>query len=338
MVLSVLHFDWHALLRRYRLLSQVLPIGVACLVLALGWWVRQPVWHRVHAHEQRTHEALSSEYEAKAATALTRASVQRAQDDANQLLQDARWRLAAGDGMSELLDQLAASAHAYGLLFEQLDVLDDVRQPGYLETPLDMQVVGRYSALRMWLDDWLGQTRLLRVGDMQLIDAGDRSGLLRMRLRVSAYQADAAARVPVSLAETPARAPVMPPELDPFSAWSTRVVREGLASMPLVHLQMVGSLSRGSAREAVLAAGGRLYRVRKGDRLGRDEGVVVQIGEQQVAVRERLYMGGAWRERTTLLTLRKGVDREVKEDEMADEVGSGGDDAHTAGDGGAPSG
>jgi len=52
---------------------------------------------------------------------------------------------------------------------------------------------------------------------------------------------------------------------------------------------------------------------------------VVHISEHQVEVRERLFVGGRWRERMTLLTLRKGVDREVKEDhEAIDDVDDGG--------------
>ncbi|MNI58194.1 Pilus assembly protein, PilP [compost metagenome] len=123
----------------------------------------------------------------------------------------------------------------------------------------------------------------------------------------------------------PARDEVLPPALDPFSAWSGRVVRQGLASVPLAQLEMVGSLSRGMEHEALLSSAGRLYRVRSGDRLGRDEGLVERVDEHQVTVRERLFVGGTWRERTTLLTLRKGVDREIKEDnERVDEVAGGG--------------
>lgn len=220
--------------------------------------------------------------------------------------------------MSELLDQLAASGHAHGLHFEQLNVLEEVEDAGYRRIPLDVRVVGRYSALRQWLDDWLGQVRLLRAGDMSMSAAEGRPGLLRLRLRVQAYHADVPDPAPAWLAQLPSRAELGPPLVDPFSAWTARVSRGDLAKIPLTQLEMVGSLSRGSEHEALLLSAGRLFRLRPGDRVGRDEGVVVLIDERQVEVRERLFLGGGWRERTMFLTLRKRVEGEVKEDDEMD--------------------
>jgi len=319
---SVLYrLDWLVPVVRSPLLSYALPISVALAVLALGCLVRLPEWRQLQQIEQAQGRQLSEDQEAKTAQVLASESIREAIGEAELELLDHRWRLAAGGDISDLLDQLAASGHAHGLHFEQLDVQEEVKMPGFRRTPLDVLVVGRYASLRMWLDDWLGQVRLLRAGDLYLASAAGKPGLLRLRLRVNAFQADGPVPEPGSLALTPARADVLPPVLDPFSAWSTRVAREGLANVPLARLEMVGSLSRGLEYQAVLSSAGRLYRVRAGDALGRDEGVVSHVGERQVEVRERLFVGGRWRERSTLLTLRKGVDREVREDdERLDDV------------------
>ena len=320
-----LRLDWLAFIVRSRLLRYALPASTALLVLLLGCLVRLPEWRQLQQGEQARHRLLSDEQKAKAAQVLVHESAREALAEAERHLQETRWRLAAGADISDLLDQLAASGHAHGLHFEQLDVRDEVRLAGFWQTPLDLQVVGRYAALRMWLDDWLGQLRLLRAGDMHLASADGRPGLLTLRLRAYAFRADGPVQEPGSLAHTPARDEVLLPALDPFSAWSARVVRDGLANVPLAQLEMVGSLSRSMEYEALLLSAGRLYRVRLGDPLGRDEGVVVHISEHQVEVRERLFVGGRWRERMTLLTLRKGVDREVKEDhEAIDDVDDGG--------------
>ncbi|MFJ4351547.1 pilus assembly protein PilP [Pseudomonas sp. NPDC089428] len=318
---------WLALVERSRLARLALPCAAGIIVFGLGCLLLLPQWLQLQEAEQTRQSRLLQDHDTKAAQALALSQVREALDDAQRLLQDARWRLAAGAGMSDLLDQLAASGHAHGLHFEQLDVRDEVEQPGYWQTPLDVQVVGRYSGLRMWLDDWLGQVRLLRAEALWLEPADGKPGLLRLGMRVHAYQADGAVPEPLSLADSPARAGVLPVGLDPFTAWATRAAQGGLASVPLAQLQMVGSLQRGQQREALLVSAGRLYRVRPGDRLGREGGAVVQVGERQLEVRERLFIGGVWHERTVMLTLRKSVNREAREgDEMAVDVDSGNPD------------
>ncbi|UTL91479.1 pilus assembly protein PilP [Pseudomonas fluorescens] len=318
--------DWLAVIERSRLARCVLPFAIGLIVVGFGCLFRLPYWLQLQEQERARHVRLLQVHETKAAEVLALSQMRTGLDAARQLLQDARWRLAAGADMSDLLDQLAASGHAQGLHFERLDVLDEVtRQPGYWQTSLDVQVVGRYSGLRMWLDDWLGQVRLLRAEALWLAPAQDRPGLLRLGMRVHAYQADGEVPEPLTLADTPARGEMQPVVLDPFSEWATRIAQAGLASVPLAQLQMVGSLQRGPQREALLSAAGRLYRVRPGDRLGRDGGVVVEVGERQLNVRERLFLGGVWRERTVMLTLRKSVTMEARDgDEMAIEGYDGG--------------
>lgn len=330
---------WLALIERSRLVGLALPCAAGIIVFGLGCLLRLPQWLQLQEAEHTRQSRLFQEHEAKAAEVLALPHVREALDAAQQLLQDARWRLAGGAGMSDLLDQLAASGHAHGLHFEQLDVRDEVKQPGYWQTPLDVQVVGRYSGLRMWLGDWLGQVRLLRAEALWLEPADGKPGLLRLGMRVHAYQADSSVPEPASLADSPARAAVLPVALDPFSAWAKRIAQAGLASVPLAQLQMVGSLQRGAQREALLASAGRLYRVRPGDRLGRGGGVVVLVGERQLEVRERLFIGGVWRERTVMLTLRKSANTEITDgDEMAVDVHGGGPDTQPAVPGSALSG
>ena len=111
-------------------------------------------------------------------------------------LRDARWRLSGGEGMSDLLDQLAVSGRTYGLVFERLDVEEDVEGPGYRQVPLQMQVSGRYAALRPWLDEWLGQLRLLRVTRLQLEPVTERPGLLQLHVWVQAFHAGEALPMP----------------------------------------------------------------------------------------------------------------------------------------------
>ncbi|MFJ4065528.1 pilus assembly protein PilP [Pseudomonas sp. NPDC089996] len=312
---------WQALIERSRFFRLALPLATGLIVFGVGCLIRLPQWLQLQEAALARQAWLSEDHEIKAAEVLALPQMREAFEGAQQQLQDARWRLAAGADMSDLLDQLAASGHAHGLHFEALDVLDELKQPSYRQVPFDVQVVGHYPGLRMWLDDWLGQIRLLRIETFSLRLADDKPGLLRLGMRAHAYQADMSVPQPSSLADSPARGAALPMAVDPFSAWAMRSAQAGLAGVPLAQLEMVGSLQRGQQREALLWSAGRLYRVRPGDRLGRDGGKVLRVGERQLEVQERLFVGGAWHERTVMLTLRMGVKREATAgDEMAFEV------------------
>lgn len=125
---------WLAVVERSRLARLALPCAAGIIVFGLGCLLRLPQWLQLQEAEQTRQSRLLQDHDTKAAQALALSQVREALDDAQRLLQDARWRLAAGAGMSDLLDQLAASGHAHGLHFEQLDVRDEVEQPGYWQT------------------------------------------------------------------------------------------------------------------------------------------------------------------------------------------------------------
>jgi len=314
---------WQHYVERSPITWHVLPVIAACLVFALGALIRLPEWRQLQAVEQARQKSLEAELATRAGQVQTLDRGREALAETEQVLQGARWALAAGSRMSDLLEQLSVSGHALGLRFEHVNVLEQVQGPGYRQTPMDVQVIGRYPALRMWLEDWLGQLRLLRVEQMHWVVDEDRPGFVRLRLRASAYQADAPVPEPAALAQMPARAQAEVAVSDPFADWSGRAGRKGLGEIPLAQLEMVGSLSRRGEHEALLAVAGRLHRVRQGERLGRDDGVVVRIDEQQVEVRERLFVAGGWHERTTFLALRKGAGREASGHEVAGETDGG---------------
>lgn len=307
--------DWQAQVQRSATLRALLVLVLVAAVIAGGYQVRlRELYERQQANNQ-----LDQQFQ----VALVASGAQAAELDSERLalhdderrLQLERWRLAAGEGVSELLDQLAVSGHEHGLLVERLDVLEARQQAGYRVMPLDISVVGRYPALRAWLEQWLQQVRLLNVAQLELLAMDERSGLVRAKLQVHAYDAAQRSAAPLSLADEPARQAITTRHFDPFLAWSSPGAARGIGRAPLEQLEMVGSLSRAGHRHALLRSAGHLYQVGVGDRLGRDEGVVVRIDAHQVEVHERLYIAGGWQERSRYLVLSKAAHGEVRDED-----------------------
>jgi type IV pilus assembly protein PilP len=87
--------------------------------------------------------------------------------------------------------------------------------------------------------------------------------------------------------------------------------KEALEAYPLESLKMVGTLERGKQRWALIKTpDSNLYRVRNGNYLGQNFGVVAMITETSVTLKELIQdTNGSWSERTSTLQL---LDEEEK--------------------------
>jgi type IV pilus assembly protein PilP len=84
--------------------------------------------------------------------------------------------------------------------------------------------------------------------------------------------------------------------------------KEPLEAYPLESLRMVGTLERGKQTYALVKADAGLYRVRVGNYLGQNFGVITKITDSEVALRELVQdSGGDWTERESTLLL-QGAD------------------------------
>ncbi len=83
-------------------------------------------------------------------------------------------------------------------------------------------------------------------------------------------------------------------------------LKEPLEAFPLESIQMVGSLTQGRETFALVKAGPNLYRVRKGNYLGQNFGVITGIDESQISLKELIQEGsGEWVERSSSLQLQE---------------------------------
>jgi type IV pilus assembly protein PilP len=80
--------------------------------------------------------------------------------------------------------------------------------------------------------------------------------------------------------------------------------KEPLEAFPLESIQMMGTITQDKETFGLVKAGPNLYRVRKGNYMGQNFGVVTGIDESQITLKELIQDGGGeWVERNSALQL-----------------------------------
>jgi Tfp pilus assembly protein PilP len=81
-------------------------------------------------------------------------------------------------------------------------------------------------------------------------------------------------------------------------------MQEPLEAFPLESIQMMGSITQHKETFGLVKAGPNLYRVKKGNYMGQNFGVVTGIDESQISLKELIQDGaGEWIERNSALQL-----------------------------------
>ncbi len=82
--------------------------------------------------------------------------------------------------------------------------------------------------------------------------------------------------------------------------------KEPLESYPLESLKMVGLLQQGKMKHAIIRAGNVVYQVKIGNYMGQNFGIITNISESEVQIRELVQDAtGDWVERTSTLQLQE---------------------------------
>ena len=82
--------------------------------------------------------------------------------------------------------------------------------------------------------------------------------------------------------------------------------KEPLEAFPLESIQMVGTLSQNKDTYALVKAGPNLFRVKKGNHMGQNFGVITSIDEGEVSLKEVVQdSGGDWVERNATLQMQQ---------------------------------
>lgn len=82
--------------------------------------------------------------------------------------------------------------------------------------------------------------------------------------------------------------------------------KEPLEAFPLESIAMVGTLQQKNESYALVKAGPNLYRVKKGNYMGQNFGVITGIDDAQISLKEIVQdSGGEWTERASALQLQE---------------------------------
>lgn len=82
--------------------------------------------------------------------------------------------------------------------------------------------------------------------------------------------------------------------------------KEPLESFPLESLRMVGVLQQGKQTFALVKADASLYRVKSGNYMGQNFGLITEVTESEIRLRELVQdAGGDWAERASTLQLQE---------------------------------
>ena len=80
--------------------------------------------------------------------------------------------------------------------------------------------------------------------------------------------------------------------------------KEPLEAFPLEQLKMVGTLSQGKDTYAIVRADKTLYRVKKGNYMGQNFGLITDVTENEIKLKEIVQdSAGDWAERQSVLPL-----------------------------------
>jgi len=86
--------------------------------------------------------------------------------------------------------------------------------------------------------------------------------------------------------------------------------KEPLEAYPLDGILMVGTLTQNKEMYALVKAGANLFRVKKGNYMGQNFGLITVVDEGQISLKEVVQdSGGEWIERTSTLQIQEGPRR-----------------------------
>ena len=84
--------------------------------------------------------------------------------------------------------------------------------------------------------------------------------------------------------------------------------KEPLEAFPLEQLKMVGTIIQGNEMYALVRAGTTLYRIKKGNYLGQNFGLITNVTDTEIKLKEIVQdTAGDWAERESVLPLLEGT-------------------------------
>lgn len=300
-------FDWQQIVGRSRLRHAVFLAGCWVLLLSLAYFahLRALIAGVERGAEQSQRSRIEQADKEARAQALVSSQAQLAA--AYKRLDQSRWMLAAGTELAGLLEDIADQGQSHGVFVEQMELLPEIEHDQHVEQPMQLLLRGTYAGLAGLALGLAQLPQLITLTDFSLLAAeGLGPSVLRLQVQVSAYRGrvTSTAYAPLNHEVGPLR-PLPSVSRSPFEPLPSMQHRQYLQTLPFDQFEMIGSLARRHVRFALLRAAGVVHRLQVGDLLGRDNGRIVRIEEQQVEVIEKVFVTGkGWVERPRTLNLK----------------------------------
>lgn len=294
--------------------NKVIVIALICIMeLLLGYYfILHSQLQRLQQIQQQNYalqQQIASQQQEVAKLPLYKNQLQQARAMFADLLQ----RLPNAIAIPNLLEAISRLGFANGLTFQSFKPLTEQVDKEFVKAPVQIAVTGNYHQLAHFINQLATLPWIVTLEGFTLAPINDSkltTESLMMQLTLQTYRYEQKDDI-VTLKT---KAPAMPKAVMQYQADNLRspfqpavdrsVITQPLQAFALTALRMVGVLHKQNKIWALLATpSNKVYPVAVGDKLGLQQGLVMEITQDRVLVVETVTEAGSVRKHEVLLRL-----------------------------------
>jgi type IV pilus assembly protein PilO len=163
-------------------------IGLALLMVVLGWFLLLSTAHDELEAERAKEPALKQDYRAKLAQAVNLGELRKQKLQVEEYVTQLEKQLPGKAEMDALLSDINQAGLGRGLQFELFRPGQVVVKDYYAELPIAIKVSGRYHDLGAFAADIANLSRIVTLHNLSITSARDATGFLSMEATARTYR------------------------------------------------------------------------------------------------------------------------------------------------------
>ena len=163
-------------------------IGLALLMVLLGWFILLSDAHDELEAERNKEPALKQDYRAKLAQAVNLGELRKQKLQVEEYVTQLEKQLPGKAEMDALLSDINQAGIGRGLQFELFRPGQVVVKDYYAELPIAIRVSGRYHDLGAFAADIANLSRIVTLHNLNISSARDATGFLSMEATARTYR------------------------------------------------------------------------------------------------------------------------------------------------------